>query len=180
MQISPGMASLREGMCQHSGRGAGFPEVGHSVDSILLVNNSNWKQRLESKKNILPRKNNTWSFVWIQAGAKLYCNYRESPYPSGFYTHRFHSCSSASGISWELCFTWPHPRSGPWQREMDSHIDCALNSFQSHFCPGLKRPSFVHMAKPNSKGDEKNYHLTRTRNIWRITLMTGAFQVAHW
>ena len=36
-----GMASLREGMCQHSGRGAGFPEVGHSVDSILLVNNSN-------------------------------------------------------------------------------------------------------------------------------------------
>ena len=41
LQISPGMASLREGMCQHSGRGAGFPEVGHSVDSILLVNNSN-------------------------------------------------------------------------------------------------------------------------------------------
>ena len=97
----------------------------------------------------------------------------EPPDPSGFYTHRVPSCSPASGVRRNLCFLWPHPESGPPQREMDLHTDCAPNSFQSHVCPGLERASCAHMAKPNSKGDEKNYHLTGSRTIWRITSMTG-------
>ena len=111
--------------------------------------------------------------MWIQQEELNYTVITEPPDPSGFYTHRVPSCSPASGVRRDLCFLWPQPESGPQQREMDLHTDCAPNSFQSHVSPGLKRASCAHMAKPNSKGDEKNYHLTGSRTIWRITSMMG-------